>query len=304
MGVSVGHQPGPERTRALLEKIAGGEAGRRLRAQFARWNTDATPEQIEDAFPGGVRPRGALVPRPDGGRGLQLASHHDTPRDLASASPLRTRTRRGRLSRRARGRRALRTPGGRYGDSTGGARRARARDERCRWPVVACDVLSVPVPSFSRNNRDTGQTRLNPKFAAACLGSSNPDRPARRPRTGTARSSPRRIACAPAVTLKDECDPAIRAVSAQTSGRLSPTSRCLPGRDCRRVESRRSQCSCSSDAAAWSTLQIERRSGRRSPRYRAGFVRLQTPRGGNDGRGSGGFRGRLQPNLRRHTDVT
>src|SRR3954453_14887382 len=50
MGVSVGHRPGPETTRALLEKIAGGEAGRRLLAQVARWNTDATPEQIEDAF--------------------------------------------------------------------------------------------------------------------------------------------------------------------------------------------------------------------------------------------------------------
>ena len=50
MGVSVGHRPGPERTRALLETIAGGEAGRRLRAQVAGWNTDASPEQIEDAF--------------------------------------------------------------------------------------------------------------------------------------------------------------------------------------------------------------------------------------------------------------
>src|SRR5215208_980675 len=50
MGVFVGHRPGPERTRALLERIAGGEAGRRLRAQVARWNTDASPEQIEDAF--------------------------------------------------------------------------------------------------------------------------------------------------------------------------------------------------------------------------------------------------------------
>src|SRR5215207_5962733 len=50
MGVFVGHRPGPETTRALLEKIAGGEASRRLLAQVARWNTDATPEQIEDAF--------------------------------------------------------------------------------------------------------------------------------------------------------------------------------------------------------------------------------------------------------------
>ncbi len=50
MGVLIGHPPGPETTRALLERIAGGEGGRRLRAQVARWNTDATPEQIEDAF--------------------------------------------------------------------------------------------------------------------------------------------------------------------------------------------------------------------------------------------------------------
>src|SRR5215207_1074873 len=47
MGVFVGHRPGPETTRALLEKIAGGEASRRLLAQVARWNTDATPEQVE-----------------------------------------------------------------------------------------------------------------------------------------------------------------------------------------------------------------------------------------------------------------
>ena len=50
MGVLIGHPPGPETTRALLERIAGGEGARRLRAQVARWNTDATPEQIEDAF--------------------------------------------------------------------------------------------------------------------------------------------------------------------------------------------------------------------------------------------------------------
>src|SRR5215210_5616535 len=50
MGVLIGHPPGPETTRALLERIAGGEGARRLRAQVARWNADATPEQIEDAF--------------------------------------------------------------------------------------------------------------------------------------------------------------------------------------------------------------------------------------------------------------
>lgn len=50
MGVSVGHRPGREITRALLEQIAGGEAGRRLHGQLARWNTDMTAEQIEDAI--------------------------------------------------------------------------------------------------------------------------------------------------------------------------------------------------------------------------------------------------------------
>lgn len=50
MGVFVGHRPGRETTRRLLEQIAGGQAGRRLRAQLARWNTDATADQIEDAF--------------------------------------------------------------------------------------------------------------------------------------------------------------------------------------------------------------------------------------------------------------
>src|SRR5829696_9307003 len=50
MGVLIGHRPGPETTRALVEQIAGGDGARRLRAHVARWNTDATPEQIEDAF--------------------------------------------------------------------------------------------------------------------------------------------------------------------------------------------------------------------------------------------------------------
>ena len=45
-----------------------------------------------------------------------------------------------------------------------------------------------------------------------------------------------------AVTLEDECEPAIRAVSVRTSGRLSPTSRCVPGRDCRGVKRQRSKC--------------------------------------------------------------
>lgn len=50
MDVFVGQRPGRETTRGLLAQIAGGKAGRRLRAQLARWNTDATAEQIEDAF--------------------------------------------------------------------------------------------------------------------------------------------------------------------------------------------------------------------------------------------------------------
>ena len=50
MGVCTGHRPGQETTLALLEGIAGGEVGRRLRAQLARWNAGASPEQVEDAF--------------------------------------------------------------------------------------------------------------------------------------------------------------------------------------------------------------------------------------------------------------
>jgi DNA-directed RNA polymerase specialized sigma24 family protein len=42
--------PGPTRTRALLEEIAGGQRAAQLRAQVAAANRGATPEQIEEAF--------------------------------------------------------------------------------------------------------------------------------------------------------------------------------------------------------------------------------------------------------------
>src|SRR3954466_14246028 len=38
MGVSMGHRPGRETTRALLEKIAAGEAALKLRRQVIAWN--------------------------------------------------------------------------------------------------------------------------------------------------------------------------------------------------------------------------------------------------------------------------
>ena len=65
------------------------------------------------------------------------------------------------------------------------------------------------VTSSSMNAGSTTQMPAAlPQLASAVL---NPDRPARRRGTATARSPHRRIARAPAVTLKDECDPAIRA---------------------------------------------------------------------------------------------
>jgi RNA polymerase sigma factor (sigma-70 family) len=50
MGVSIGHRPGRETTRALLEKIAGGEGALKIRRQVIGWNPGATDEQVEDAF--------------------------------------------------------------------------------------------------------------------------------------------------------------------------------------------------------------------------------------------------------------
>jgi len=50
MGVSNGHRPGRETTRALLEKIAGGDGAVKLRRQVIGWNPGATDEQVEDAF--------------------------------------------------------------------------------------------------------------------------------------------------------------------------------------------------------------------------------------------------------------
>ena len=50
MAIHVGIAQGPERTRALLEEIAGGRRGAQLRAQVARAKRGATREQIEEAF--------------------------------------------------------------------------------------------------------------------------------------------------------------------------------------------------------------------------------------------------------------
>jgi RNA polymerase sigma factor (sigma-70 family) len=50
MATSIGHRPGLETTRALLEEIAGGERGAQLRATVAAWNRGATREQVEEAF--------------------------------------------------------------------------------------------------------------------------------------------------------------------------------------------------------------------------------------------------------------
>jgi RNA polymerase sigma factor (sigma-70 family) len=50
MGSSFAQQPGRERTRALLEQIAGGDAALRLRRQVLGWNDGSTVEQVEDAF--------------------------------------------------------------------------------------------------------------------------------------------------------------------------------------------------------------------------------------------------------------
>jgi uncharacterized membrane protein (DUF373 family) len=62
------------------ERRSSEEGARRLRAQVARWDTDATPEQVEDAFQEAcARAEQACV---GGGRGLQLASH-DAHREIA-----------------------------------------------------------------------------------------------------------------------------------------------------------------------------------------------------------------------------
>jgi len=50
MAVDIGISPGPERTRALLEEIAGGRRGAQLRGQVAAVKRGATREQIEEAF--------------------------------------------------------------------------------------------------------------------------------------------------------------------------------------------------------------------------------------------------------------
>jgi hypothetical protein len=50
MAVDIGISQGPERTRALLEEIAGGRRGAQLRGQVAAVKRGATREQIEEAF--------------------------------------------------------------------------------------------------------------------------------------------------------------------------------------------------------------------------------------------------------------
>ena len=50
VAVTIGHRPGHETTRALLERIAGGERGAQLRSQVASWNRGAADEQVEEAF--------------------------------------------------------------------------------------------------------------------------------------------------------------------------------------------------------------------------------------------------------------
>jgi hypothetical protein len=50
MAIDVGVSPGRERTRALLEEIAGGRRGAQLRGQVAAAKRGATREQIEEAF--------------------------------------------------------------------------------------------------------------------------------------------------------------------------------------------------------------------------------------------------------------
>lgn len=50
MAVDVTLSPGSERTRALLEEIAGGRRAALLRAQVVARHRDATPEQVEEAF--------------------------------------------------------------------------------------------------------------------------------------------------------------------------------------------------------------------------------------------------------------
>lgn len=50
MATNTKPRPGPERTRALLEEIAGGKRGETLRGTVAHWNRKATWEQIEEAF--------------------------------------------------------------------------------------------------------------------------------------------------------------------------------------------------------------------------------------------------------------
>lgn len=75
MGVSMGHRPGQETTRALLEKIAAGEAAVKLRRQVIAWNPGAT-EDCEIAGAQRVLARavreGLLARNPAEGEDLRL----------------------------------------------------------------------------------------------------------------------------------------------------------------------------------------------------------------------------------------
>jgi len=50
VATTIGQRPGAEVTRALLENIASGVQGARLRAQVAGWHREARGDQVEDAF--------------------------------------------------------------------------------------------------------------------------------------------------------------------------------------------------------------------------------------------------------------
>src|SRR5438874_1534807 len=50
MATTIGCPPGADRTRSLLEEIAGGRRGVKLRAQVLRAKPNATPDEVEEAF--------------------------------------------------------------------------------------------------------------------------------------------------------------------------------------------------------------------------------------------------------------
>jgi len=50
VAASTGHSPGRETTKALIEQIAGGELGAKLRSQVAAWHPGATRDEVDEAF--------------------------------------------------------------------------------------------------------------------------------------------------------------------------------------------------------------------------------------------------------------